>query len=173
MLERSSSSGSGTPAARSSPRTPPRLYAGSVSPPTRVTSTRSTLSGPRTPTARASPRTPAEAARWYRLAAEQGQAGAHYDLGVMYANGEGVLKDSVLAHMWLNIAGANGNKDARRRRDKLERGHEPRRDHARFRPSPRLHGLGLSGLRSIRSAPQRRSNSLEARGRFSSATSRL
>ena len=39
----------------------------------------------------------------------------------MYANGEGVLKDSVFAHMWLNIAGANGNKDARRRRDKLER----------------------------------------------------
>jgi len=32
-----------------------------------------------------------------------------------------VLKDSVLAHMWYNIAGANGNKAAREYRDKLER----------------------------------------------------
>ena len=27
----------------------------------------------------------------------------------------------MLAHMWFNIAGANGNEDARRRRDNLER----------------------------------------------------
>ena len=39
----------------------------------------------------------------------------------MYATGEGVLKDSVLAHMWLNIAGANGDEAARERRDGLER----------------------------------------------------
>ena len=38
----------------------------------------------------------------------------------MNDNGEGVLKDSVLAHMWFNIAGANGNEEARRRRDNLE-----------------------------------------------------
>ena len=42
----------------------------------------------------------AEAVRWYRLAAEQGHAGAQYNLGLMHAKGEGVLKDSVLAHMW-------------------------------------------------------------------------
>ena len=31
----------------------------------------------------------AEAARWYRLAADQGHAGAQYNLGLMYANGRG------------------------------------------------------------------------------------
>ena len=35
-------------------------------------------------------------------------------------NGEGVLKDSVLAHMWSNIAGANGDEAARKQRDNLE-----------------------------------------------------
>ena len=52
---------------------------------------------------------------------EQGDATAQYLLGVSYAFGEGVLKDSVLADMWLNIAGANGKADARERRDELER----------------------------------------------------
>ena len=70
----------------------------------------------------------AEAVRWYRLAAEQGDATAQYSLGFMYAGlmhaaGEGVLKkDSVLAHMWSNIAGANGNARARKLRDILEVG---------------------------------------------------
>ena len=58
--------------------------------------------------------------RWYRLAAEQGLANAQFNLGVTYANGQGVLKDSVLAHMWLNIAGASGNEAAREPRDNLE-----------------------------------------------------
>ena len=61
----------------------------------------------------------AEAVRWFRLAAEQGYAGAQYGLGVMHADGRGVLiKDSVLAHMWSNIAGANGNASAREMRDR-------------------------------------------------------
>ena len=63
----------------------------------------------------------AEAVRWYRLAAEQGHAGAQFNLGVMYFGGRGVLKDFVLAHMWLNIVGTNGQKVARENRDKLER----------------------------------------------------
>ena len=42
-------------------------------------------------------------------------------LGVSCAFGEGVLKDAVLAHMWSNIAGANGNEAARELRDNLER----------------------------------------------------
>ena len=57
----------------------------------------------------------------YRLAAEQGDATAQFNFGVMHAAGEGVLKDSVLAHMWSNIAGANGNASARKLRDSLER----------------------------------------------------
>ena len=63
----------------------------------------------------------AEAAIWYRRAAEQGNTYAQTFLGLMYANGEGVLKDSVLAHMWSNIAGANGDASARKLRDSLER----------------------------------------------------
>jgi hypothetical protein len=37
------------------------------------------------------PENDAEAVRWFRLAAEQGNALAQSNLGVMYANGEGVL----------------------------------------------------------------------------------
>ena len=35
----------------------------------------------------------AEAVKWYRKAAEQNDAGAQYNLGVCYANGDGVAKD--------------------------------------------------------------------------------
>ena len=63
----------------------------------------------------------ATAVRGFLVHAEQGAASAQFNLGVMYANGEGVLKDSVLAHMWSNIAGANGNASARKLRDSLER----------------------------------------------------
>ena len=59
--------------------------------------------------------------RWYRKAAEQDVAKAQYNLGVGYANGVGVLKDYQLAHMWWNIAGANGAEQARKNRDILER----------------------------------------------------
>ncbi len=68
-----------------------------------------------------------ESTRWYRLAAEQfhlaaeqGHPEAQFTLGAMYAYGEGVSKDSVLAHMWFNIAGANGNKQVRTNRDLIE-----------------------------------------------------
>ena len=61
------------------------------------------------------PRDYAEAMKWYRLAAaqyrlaaEQGDADAQSNLGLMYENGEGVPQDFVTAHMWLNIAAANG-----------------------------------------------------------------
>ena len=64
----------------------------------------------------------AEAVRWYRLAADQGYANAQLVLGIVYADGRGVSKDdSVLAHMWFNIAGANGNASARELLDIFER----------------------------------------------------
>ena len=40
-------------------------------------------------------------------------------LGFMYAIGEGVLQGFVTAHMWLNIAAANGWPDAAANRDKV------------------------------------------------------
>ena len=39
------------------------------------------------------------AAKWYILSAEQGNAEAQYNLGVMYALGQGVIEDKVYAHM--------------------------------------------------------------------------
>ena len=48
----------------------------------------------------------AEAARWYRLAAERGDAQAQYNLGLAYARGEGVTQNAVEAHVWFNLAAA-------------------------------------------------------------------
>jgi TPR repeat protein len=62
-----------------------------------------------------------EAVKWYRLAAEQGDAFAQYNLGAMYAEGLGVLQDYVLAHMWWNIAGSNGYEDAVKERNIVEK----------------------------------------------------
>ena len=39
-----------------------------------------------------------------RQAADQGHAGAQYDLGVMYHSGQGVPQDDVEAHKWYNLA---------------------------------------------------------------------
>lgn len=52
-----------------------------------------------------------------RRAAEQGVAEAQFNLGLMYAKGQGVSQDYVAARMFLNLAGAKGNEDARKTRD--------------------------------------------------------
>jgi hypothetical protein len=46
-----------------------------------------------------------EAARWYRLAAEQGHAESQYDLGFMLLLGEGGHKNTEEGLMWLERAG--------------------------------------------------------------------
>jgi TPR repeat protein len=51
------------------------------------------------------------------LAAEQGDAKVQSNLGVMYGKGKGVLQDNVMAHMWYNIASANGDDKAGEWRD--------------------------------------------------------
>jgi TPR repeat protein len=53
-----------------------------------------------------------EAVKWYRLAAEQGDAGAQLSLGVMYDNGEGVAKDDAEAVKWYRLAAEQGNASA-------------------------------------------------------------
>jgi hypothetical protein len=45
----------------------------------------------------------------YRHAAAQGSPDAQQALGTMYLNGDGVLQDYVLAHMWFNLSAAQGN----------------------------------------------------------------
>jgi len=61
------------------------------------------------------------AAKWYRMAAEQGFAPGQFRLGWLYEDGEGVLKSYVYAHMWYNIAQAGGIKMGRVFRDSLEK----------------------------------------------------
>ena len=39
----------------------------------------------------------------------------------MYANGEGVRQDYVRAHMWFNLAAANGNEKGSKNRDTTAR----------------------------------------------------
>jgi len=42
--------------------------------------------------------------KWYRKAAEQGNAAAQYDLGVAYHNGQGVPRDYSLSYFWLSLS---------------------------------------------------------------------
>ena len=49
--------------------------------------------------------------RWYRKAAEQGNAYAQSNLGVMFENGLGVAKNYVEAHKWHVLASTAGYAD--------------------------------------------------------------
>lgn len=51
----------------------------------------------------------ANAVHWYRLAAEQGNAAAQHNLGVMYADGSGVAQDEAEAVHWYRLAAEQGN----------------------------------------------------------------
>ena len=59
----------------------------------------------------------ATALREWTPLAEQGDAGAQSNLGVMYGNGTGVIQDNVYAHMWGNLAASNGNENGGKLRD--------------------------------------------------------
>jgi uncharacterized protein len=48
----------------------------------------------------------AEAVKWYRLAAEEGNAVAQFHLGTIYATGYDVPQDYVQGYLWLNLAAA-------------------------------------------------------------------
>src|SRR5262249_26016362 len=49
-------------------------------------------------------RNDAEAARWFRLAADQGDAVAEYNLGLMYSEGQAVPQDYAEAAKWYRLA---------------------------------------------------------------------
>jgi TPR repeat protein len=51
----------------------------------------------------------AAAASWYRKAAEQGDARAQFNLGIMYAEGEGVPQDYAVAASWFRKAAEQNN----------------------------------------------------------------
>ena len=55
----------------------------------------------------------AEAMRWYRIAADQGNARAQETVGFLYESGRGVAPDYREAMRWFRLAEAHGNADAR------------------------------------------------------------
>jgi len=57
----------------------------------------------------------------FKLAAARGHADGQFAMGKMYAEGLGVPKDYVLAHVWLNLAAGNGSDLAAAARDELSR----------------------------------------------------
>ena len=61
----------------------------------------------------------ATALRLWRPLAEQDDAYAQGNLGVMYDKGWGVPQDYVQAHMWFNLAAAKGDADAIKSRDNV------------------------------------------------------
>ena len=54
----------------------------------------------------------AEAVKWYRKAAEQGQAEAQFTLGLFYYCGNGVKQDYTEAVKWYRKAAEQGDADA-------------------------------------------------------------
>ena len=75
--------------------------------------------------------------KWYRRAAEQGNALAQNNLGLAYAKGNGVPQDYVLAHMWWNLAAAQGSATGIKLRDSAE-GLMPRMTPAQIAEAQRL-----------------------------------
>ena len=59
------------------------------------------------------------AAKWYKLASEQGHANAQAALGQMHQKGEGVPKNLIRAYMWISIAVSAGVKYADEAKDIL------------------------------------------------------
>ncbi|KGB91877.1 sel1 repeat family protein [Burkholderia cepacia] len=57
-------------------------------------------------------RNPAEAAKWYRRAADQGDAASQNNLGTLYETGIGVEQSRAEAVSWYRRAAAQGNGDA-------------------------------------------------------------
>ncbi|MEO5363071.1 MAG: sel1 repeat family protein [Magnetococcus sp. DMHC-8] len=62
-----------------------------------------------------------EANQKLRQAAEHGNAEAQFELGMRYAEGKGMPKDLVQAHMWMNLAASQGKESAIRMHDELAR----------------------------------------------------
>jgi TPR repeat protein len=61
-----------------------------------------------------------EAVKWYRMAAEQGDADAQHNLGVMYDNGAGVPEDDVEAYAWFSVVATGGQIRGEKFRDSVK-----------------------------------------------------
>ena len=58
------------------------------------------------------PQDDAQAVKWYRLAADQGDASAQFNLGLMYRTGQGVPQDDAQAVKWYRLAADQGDASA-------------------------------------------------------------
>jgi TPR repeat protein len=67
------------------------------------------------------PQDHAEAAKWFRRAAEQGLVDAQYRVGLGYYQGHGVPKNIVQAYMWWTLAGLKGHRKADDHRERAAR----------------------------------------------------
>ena len=88
------------------------LYAGTDAPPHREHAHGQVNLGIMYATGRGVPRDDAEAARWYRRAAEQKHADAQFKLARMYATGRGVPRDDAEAARWYRRAAEQKHADA-------------------------------------------------------------
>ena len=57
--------------------------------------------------------------KWYRRAAEQGDAQAQNNLGVVYSKGQSVLLDYIQAHKWYNLSAMHGDNVAFNNRNNI------------------------------------------------------
>jgi uncharacterized protein len=75
-----------------------------------------------------------------RAAAERGEMDAQYTLGLIYAEGRGVEIDLAMAHYWLSLAVAQGDRDAEQLRNVVG----SRMTDAEFDISKRLRAVGVA-----------------------------
>lgn len=80
----------------------------------------------------------------FRRAAEAGDARAQFRLGQSYERGDDVLQDFVIAHMWYNLAAAQGHEDATAARDGLAK---------RMTPEQMARAQEMARQRSAMAAP--------------------
>ena len=57
---------------------------------------------------------------WKRLA-ENGSANAQFNLGALYANGEGIPQDSIESYVWFSLAVMSGHNNLAIKRDRAAR----------------------------------------------------
>jgi S1-C subfamily serine protease len=77
----------------------------------------------------------AEAVKWFRKSAEQGNASAQYNLGICYYNGQGVVKNEIEGYKWFLLAAAQGALNAKKNVSIAER---------RLSPAQRAEGQRLA-----------------------------
>ena len=95
------------------------------------------------------PQDDAKAFYWYRKAAKQGAALAHYALGEMYHQGEGVPEDYVQAYAGYSIPTAQKLEFAKKKKDTIKKEMTPARIAEAQKLSSELWGIAQLPLGRI------------------------